>query len=54
MARCVVRIRERFERLVQLTTSYTATMLKGSQEQSEKEEKLLKLLLPSGESNLTN
>lgn len=29
-------------------------MLKGSQEQNEKEEKLLKLLLPSGESNLTN
>lgn len=28
--------------------------VKGSQEQNEKEEKLLKLLLPSGESNLTN
>lgn len=39
---------------LRLTTSYTAAMLKGSQEQSEKEEKLLKLLLPSGESNLTN
>lgn len=33
---------------LRLTTSYTAAMLKGSQEQSEKEEKLLKLLLPSG------
>ena len=33
---------------LQLTTSYTAAMLKGSQEQNEKEEKLLKLLLPSG------
>ena len=39
---------------LQLTTSYTAAMLKGSQEQNEKEEKLLKLLLPSGENNLTN
>lgn len=39
---------------LQLTTSYMAAMLKGSQEQNEKEEKLLKLLLPSGESNLTN
>lgn len=39
---------------LRLTTSYTAAMLKGLQEQSEKEEKLLKLLLPSGESNLTN
>jgi len=29
-------------------------MLKGAQEQNEKEEKLLKLLLPSVESNLTN
>lgn len=29
-------------------------MLKGAQEQNEKEEKLLKLLLPSGENNLTN
>lgn len=33
---------------LQLTTSYMAAMLKGSQEQNEKEEKLLKLLLPSG------
>lgn len=32
----------------------TAAMLKGSQEQNEKEEKLLKLLLPSGKNNLTN
>lgn len=39
---------------LQLTTSYTAAMLKGSQEQNEKEEKLLKLLLPSGKNNLTN
>lgn len=39
---------------LQLTTSYMEAMLKGSQEQNEKEEKLLKLLLPSGESNLTN
>lgn len=39
---------------LRLTTSYTAAMLKGLQEQSEKEEKLLKLLLPSGENNLTN
>lgn len=39
---------------LQLTTSYTAAILKGSQEQNEKEEKLLKLLLPSGENNLTN
>lgn len=33
---------------LQLTTSYMVAMLKGSQEQNEKEEKLLKLLLPSG------
>lgn len=39
---------------LQLTTSYTAAMIKGSKEQNEKEEKLLKLLLPSGESNLLN
>lgn len=39
---------------LQLTTSYMVAMLKGSQEQNEKEEKLLKLLLTSGESNLTN
>lgn len=39
---------------LQLTTSYMVAMLKGSQEQNEKEEKLLKLLLPSVESNLTN
>ncbi|MCB6809848.1 DUF551 domain-containing protein [bacterium MSK18_59] len=39
---------------LQLTTSYMAAMLKGSQEQNEKEEKLLKLLLPSGKNNLTN
>ena len=39
---------------LQLTTSYMAAMLKGAQEQNEKEEKLLKLLLPSAESNLTN
>ena len=39
---------------LQLTTSYMAAMLKGAQEQNEKEEKLLKLLLPSGKNNLTN
>lgn len=39
---------------LQLTTSYMTVILKDSQEQNEKEEKLLKLLLPSGESNLTN
>lgn len=39
---------------LKLTTSYMVAMLKGSQEQNEKEEKLLKLLLTSGESNLTN
>lgn len=33
---------------LQLTTSYMVAMLKGSQEQNEKEEKLLKLLLTSG------
>ena len=38
----------------QLTTSYMAAMLKGAQEQNEKEEKLLKLLLPSGKNDLTN
>lgn len=39
---------------LQLTASYMATMLKSSQEQNEKEEKLLKLLLSSDGSNLTN
>lgn len=39
---------------LRLTTSYMVAMLKGPQEQNEKEEKLLKLLLPSVESNLTN
>lgn len=39
---------------LQLTTSYTAAMLKGSQDQNEKEDKLLRLLLTTGESNLTN
>ena len=39
---------------LQQTTSYMAAMLIGAQEQNEKEDKLLKLLLPSVESNLTN
>lgn len=39
---------------LRLTTSYTAAMIKDSQEQSEKDEKLLKLLLPSGERKLTS
>ena len=39
---------------LQLTTSYMTTMLKGSQDQNEKEDKLLRLLLTTGESNLTN
>lgn len=39
---------------LQLTTSYMTAMLKGSQDQNEKEDKLLRLLLTTGESNLTN
>ena len=39
---------------LQLTTIYMVAMLKGSQEQNEKEEKLLKLLLTSGKSYLMN
>lgn len=39
---------------LQLTTSYITAMLKGSQDQNEKEDKLLRLLLTTGESNLTN
>lgn len=39
---------------LQLTTSYMTAMLKGPQDQNEKEDKLLKLLLTTGESNLTN
>lgn len=39
---------------LQLTTSYMTAMLKGSQDQNEKEDKLLRLLLTTGESNPTN
>lgn len=39
---------------LQLTTSYMTAMLKGSQDQNEKKDKLLRLLLTTGESNLTN
>lgn len=39
---------------LQLTTSYMTAMLKESQDQNEKEDKLLRLLLTTGESNLTN
>lgn len=39
---------------LQLTTSYMTAILKGSQDQNEKEDKLLRLLLTTGESNLTN
>lgn len=39
---------------LQLTTSYMTAMLKGSQDQNEKEDKLLRLLLTTGESNLAN
>lgn len=39
---------------LQLTTSYMTAMLKGSQDQNKKEDKLLRLLLTTGESNLTN
>ena len=39
---------------LKLTTSYMAATPKGAHVQNEKEEKLLKLLLPSVESNLTN
>lgn len=39
---------------LQLTTSYMTAMLKGSQDQNEKEDKLLRLLFTTGESNLTN
>ena len=39
---------------LQLTTGYMTAMLKGSQDQNEKEDKLLRLLLTTGESNLTN
>lgn len=39
---------------LQLTTSYMTAMLEGSQDQNEKEDKLLRLLLTTGESNLTN
>lgn len=39
---------------LQLTTSYMTAMLKGSQDQNEKEDKLLRLLPTTGESNLTN
>ena len=39
---------------LQLTTSYMTAMLKGSQDHNEKEDKLLRLLLTTGESNPTN
>lgn len=39
---------------LQLTTSYMTAMLKGSQDQNEKEDKLLRLLPTTGESNLAN